>query len=247
MNYVNPAAEMQPNVFHKTFSSILYGHELGYNIYLPLDYEHSDERYPVVYHLHGWTDNESSHIGVMSDIYAARRAITVFPNSSPVIEDRENLPVEEMLISELIPLIDTNFRTVPTREGRALSGFSMGGGFAFYLAVKYPELFSSVTAYAGTYHHYFSTGLATVGADPVSAPDFYRTMMQDVPFDRSILQLVSKNAAQIRGQLEIRLHIGTEDVLYCDNEIMRLHLEVLDIPFRYKTFPGASHRLADIL
>lgn len=245
MKYINPPSKAPANIFHRTFYSRSFGHELGYNIYLPENYE-AGEDYPVHYHLHGWTNDESTDIWTMKDICRSRRTITVFPNNSPVIEDREDLPVEEMIIHELIPHIDSTYQTSTSREHRSISGFSMGGGMAFYLAVKYPELFSSVTAYAGTYHHYFST-MATVGADPAEAPTFYRTMTEDEPFEKSILQLVTRNAGLIRNRLDIRLHIGTEDVLYCDNEILRLHLEALDIPHTYRTFAGASHRLIDIL
>ena len=248
MEYINPPAETSENILHRTFYSTIYGRELGYCIYLPDGYETDRKRYPVHYHLHGWTDHESSHIKTMEPIYRGRDVITVFPNNSPVIEDREELPVEEMVIRELIPLIDENFRTVPTREGRTLSGFSMGGGMAFCWAVKYPELFSAVTAYAGTYHHYFHKDYPTVGVPAEKAPEIYRAMTEDAkPFDKSVLHLVKENVGQICGRLVIELHVGTEDVLYCDNEILRLHLESLQIPHCYKTFPGVSHRLSDIL
>jgi len=48
-------------------------------------------------------------------------------------------------------------------------------------------------------------------------------------------------------QMQISMHIGTKDVLYCDNEIFRLHLEKLGIPFEYRTFEGAEHNLTAIL
>lgn len=247
MKYINPPSKAPANIFHKTFYSRSFGHELGYNIYLPENYE-AGKNYPVHYHLHGWTNDESTDIWTMKDICRSRRAITVFPNNSPVIEDREDLPVEEMIIHELIPHIDSTYQTSTSREHRSISGFSMGGGMAFYLAAKYPELFSSVTAYAGTYHHYYHKDYATVGSDPQRASEIYRAMIQEnKPFEKSILQLVTKNADQLRDRLAISLHVGTVDVLYCDNEILRLHLESLHIPHEYQTFRGASHRLCDIL
>ena len=54
MNFNNPPAESPQNVFHKTFYSQLINHEIGYNIYLPPDYDTAEKRYPVTYHLHGW-------------------------------------------------------------------------------------------------------------------------------------------------------------------------------------------------
>lgn len=244
MHYVNPPAETPKNVTHHTFYCKLFGHELGYNVYLPDGYEAGSERYPVFYHLHGWTGNESSEIQTMYPVCCARNAITVFPNSSPVIEDREYLPVEEMLTQELIPLIDSLYRT----EGRSISGFSMGGGAAMVYGIKHPELFSSVTAYAGTYHHYFYyTDFRTVGAPIEKAAEFYQDLLNaDAPIEKNILKLVAQQTDAMR-KMQLSMHIGTKDVLYCDNEIFRLHLERLGIPVEYKTFEGAEHHLLSIL
>lgn len=249
MKYINPPAESPENVTHKTFYSRLYNHELGFNIYLPPDYDSGSEKYPSAYHFHGWTGDESSEIWTMENICKNRRAITVFPNSSPVIEDLENLPVESMILNELIPYIDKNYRTDASREGRSLSGFSMGGGFAFYCAVKYPDLFSSVTAYAGTYHHYYHKGSQTVGVEPEKAAGLYESMIKEKRDfeENNILCLTRQNAEKIRGNLHINLHVGTEDVLLCDNEILHLHLNSLNIPHEYRKFAGVSHELDKII
>ena len=248
MNFINSPKKLPENITHKTFFSKPFNHEIGYNIYLPPDYEDSGDMYPVAYHLHGWTGNESSELIPMEKVYRNRQVITVFPNSSPVIEDYEDLPVEFMLINELIPYIDEEYRTVATREGRSISGFSMGGGMAFYYAVKYPELFSAVTAYAGTYHHYYHRDSQTVGVEPEKAAELYREMMKEERYleEGNVLCLVRQNADKIRGELDINLHIGTKDVLYCDNEILRLYLDSLNIPHKYRKIYGVGHELDKI-
>jgi len=76
MQYANPPVHPPANVFHRTFDSPLAGHEIGYNIYLPPDYTSSGRRYPVFYHLHGWTGSESSEIEPMARICQSRDAIT---------------------------------------------------------------------------------------------------------------------------------------------------------------------------
>jgi enterochelin esterase-like enzyme len=154
-----------------------------------------------------------------------------------------------MLTGELIPHIDGAYRTVATREGRSISGFSMGAGMAFYYAVKYHEMFAAVTAYAGTYHHYYHKGSTTVGVEPEKAAELYREMMREERHleEGNVLCLVRQNADKIRGELDITLHIGTNDVLYCDNEILRLHLDSLSIPHEYRKFYGVGHELDKIL
>lgn len=240
------------SMIHEVFYSRIFGCNVGYNIYLPDGYEASGESYPVVYHLHGWQCDEYTDIGIMADICRSRNAITVFPNVTPV-PDADGALAEKMVIEELIPHIDGKYRTIPTREARSITGFSMGGGMAFAFAVKYHELFSGVTAYAGTYHHFYHPDYSTVGEPAEKAEGIYRAMMTEQKFDRalysrySIIELVMRNADAIRRRLNIVLHIGTDDILYCDNEIMRLHLEAMDIPHSYVRYEGAAHRLKDIL
>ena len=59
--------------------------------------------------------------------------------------------------------------------------------------------------------------------------------------------MVRKNADKIRGNLHIDIHVGTSDILFCDNEIMHLYLKSLNIPHEYKKFIGVKHDLDKIL
>lgn len=251
MNFVNPPAKSPTHVAHKTFYSHILRHDIGYNIYLPPEYKDGDEAYPVAYHIHGWKGNESSEIWPLEKVYKGRRAIAVFVNA---ISSEENYldalwQIEAVMLTELIPHIDGEYRTDTTRNGRMLSGFSMGGNMAFYYAVKHPELFGCVTAYAGTYHHLYHKGCATVGEAPEKAIALYEKMMREKRYleENNILHLVRQNAEKIRGKLQIALHIGTADVLFCDNEIMHRYLESLHIPHAYRKFEAVEHDLANIL
>lgn len=248
MKYINAIAEMPRNVFHHTFFSRAYGSELGYNVYLPPDYGDSDKRYPVAYHLHGWMGSESSEVWPMERVYGGGQVITVFPNSSPVIGDRDNLPVERMFINEFIPLIDAEYRTLADREHRSISGFSMGGGMAFNFAIRHLGLFSAVTAFAGTYHHYFHKGAQTVGAPNGSAPELYEAMIKERRYleEGNILCAIRQNAEKLRRDMRISMHIGVEDVLFCDNAIVHMYLNSLGIPHKYRVFRGAKHELDKI-
>ncbi|MCK5129951.1 MAG: hypothetical protein KAQ68_08870 [Clostridiales bacterium] len=249
MNFINPPKKSPQNVTHKTFFSQLYNHEIGYSIYLPPGYEENNDKYPVAYHLHGWRGNESSEVWPMEKAYENRRAITVFPNSSPVIDDIDSLPVEKMLIGELIPYIDEKYRTIPRGKNREISGFSMGGAMAFYCFVKHPELFASVTAYAGTFHHFFHKDSHTVGVAPEKATELYENMIREERYleKNNVLYFIRQNADKIRGNLQISIHVGTSDVLFCDNEIIHLYLDSLNIPHEYKKFDGVAHELDLIL
>jgi enterochelin esterase-like enzyme len=193
----------------------------------------------------------SSEIWPLEKVYKNRRAITVFVNA--VSSEDSYLDalwqIESMMIEELIPHIDGQYRTDPTPESRMLSGFSMGGNMAFYYAVKHPELFGSVTAYAGTYHHLYHKEYRTVGVAPEKAIELYEDMMREKWYleENNILCLVRQNAEKIRGKLKIDVHIGTADILFCDNEILHLYLDSLNIPHEYRQFEGIGHDLEKIL
>ena len=62
---------------------------------------------------------------------------------------------ESIIMEDVIPFIDANFRTIANRNGRAVEGFSMGGGGAMKLALEYSDQFCSTIAYSGgTYEEY---------------------------------------------------------------------------------------------
>lgn len=251
MSFINPPSETPQNITHKTFYSKILSHKVGYNIYLPPCYADSDEKYPVVYHLHGWTCNESSEIWPLEKTCRDRRAITVFANVISSEKDYLDalLQIEDILVNELIPHIDGQYRTDTTREGRALSGFSMGGNMAFYFAVKHHALFGAVTPYAGTYHHLYHKDANTVDVAPEKAAELYEGMIREKRHfeENNILSLVRQNAEKIRGKLNIKIHIGTADILFCDNEILHLYLDSLDIPHEYKVVDGIGHELDKIV
>jgi S-formylglutathione hydrolase FrmB len=60
---------------------------------------------------------------------------------------------EDFFFQEFIPYIDQNFRTVATKEGRAIAGLSMGGGGSVVYAQRHPEMFSACYSTSGLLDH----------------------------------------------------------------------------------------------
>lgn len=253
MNFTNPPISTPKYVTHKTFYSKMINTEIGYNIYLPHDYEESDKRYPVTYHLHGWQCNESSDIWTLEKVYKSKQAITVFANSGPTnggYRGDNELPVESIIINELIPHIDTKYRTAANCENRSISGFSMGGAGALYYAIKYPELFCSTTAYAGAHDFDLDIGEAfNIYATSEQTTDIYENIfLKDSKyFDNGIFYLLKQNKEKICDKLQIKIHVGTSDGLFCINEILHRYLNALNIPHEYKIFEGIDHELGKII
>lgn len=136
-----------------------------FRIYLPPGYETSDERYPVVFALHGWRQDYEqlgmmgSRLNALIEEGEARPMIIVYPDgdnafwgswyqSSPTIGDYEGY-----IASELVDYVDANYRTLADRESRGITGCSMGGDGAIHLAFKYPDVFSVAAPVSGLYDY----------------------------------------------------------------------------------------------
>ncbi len=121
-------------------------------IYLPPCYNvNTDQRYPVLYLLHGqtYTDAQWVRLGAPKDANQlilsgqAPPFIIVFP------DDRYwNLATEtgfgDRIVNVIIPYIDSNYRTIPDRQHRAIGGLSLGGGWAIHLGLTHYDLFSAM-------------------------------------------------------------------------------------------------------
>ena len=151
--------EVDPSSFQRyskdnVLSSKVLGVSVKYSIYFPASYNtDKDKRYPVVYMLHGIGDDNNSwngnylHANNKIDSWTEKGLgdmIYVFPQGySSYYCNRYDgtFSFMDMFVTELIPLIDKSFRTIPDKQHRAITGYSMGGFGAIALAEKHPELF----------------------------------------------------------------------------------------------------------
>jgi len=129
-----------------------------YSIYLPPSYEGSRRMYPVLYLLHGYTDDDSAwiHFGEMAqamDDGISRRDITpmivVMPDGGTswyVNNFDGSVRWEDYFIKELIPYVESRFRARPARDSRAVAGLSMGGYGALVQSMHHPEVFGACAA-----------------------------------------------------------------------------------------------------
>lgn len=148
-------------------SKILQDNRVGLNtersvkIYLPPGYGASGKRYPVVYYLHNfYTNNERLFAdGRLTALIERAFAASVVKEFILVAADYstamigslyENSPVSgrwlDYTTKELVPFVDSQFRTVPNRNSRAVVGNFFGGRGALKLAMIHPDIFSVVYA-----------------------------------------------------------------------------------------------------
>lgn len=134
------------------------------SVYLPPGYKKNPaRRYPVVYFLHGYTDDDAKFYGfakhwmnlvkVLDSVFAAKLApemIVVTPNAytrfqgSMYSNSITTGNWEDYIAQELVAYIDQHYRTIPRADSRGLTGHSMGGYGAFRIGEKYPGIFSSI-------------------------------------------------------------------------------------------------------
>jgi enterochelin esterase-like enzyme len=129
-------------------------------VYLPLSYtKNRNQRYPVMYFLHGYGAHAEAYTNLMwasdaADKTAAagtsKEMIIVFPDSYTLYNGSmySNSPTtgnwETFITEDLISYIDSHYRTIASRESRGLAGHSMGGYGTLRIGMKYPEVYAAI-------------------------------------------------------------------------------------------------------
>lgn len=114
------------------------------------------EQYPVIYLLHGaygyyhsWLEIKPDLPEIADDmgvIFVTPDALNSWYFDSPKLKD---FRYETFMIKELLPYIDSHYATIAHREGRAITGLSMGGHGALFLAMRHKELFGACGSMSG--------------------------------------------------------------------------------------------------
>ncbi|HEX9654834.1 MAG TPA: PQQ-binding-like beta-propeller repeat protein, partial [bacterium] len=124
----------------------LWGGKRDIRVYLPPNYEKQTERYPVIYVNYGDGAVESAKMPNTLDNLIGktiRPVIAVFITSASAYEYARSQrdAYAEMLAQELVPYIDKNYRTIASRDARAIMGYDEGAWSAFFTACKHPGVF----------------------------------------------------------------------------------------------------------
>lgn len=217
---------------YQTFHSVVLGQDASYLVWLPAGYAQQTNRYPVIYWLHGHGGNQRAGASTYVPHVEAAIKAGVLP---PVIVvcvngmgrghylDQANgkLPIESVIIKDLVPHVDQSYRTLATREGRVIEGFSMGGFGAGHLGFKYPELFGTVVINSGALRD-------ATWFDAAEHPK----------------QLARKNVDQLRHRTRIRLGCGALDDLLPANQELHEVLQQLGLEHPFVIVPDVPHNSA---
>ena len=143
--------------------SRVLGVSVKFNVYLPDGYGKAEKTYPVVYLLHGLTDDytawrERGGMRTVADeLISSGEAvpmIIVMPNAGgpdvhKIWNGYFNLPgwnYEDFFFGELVPGVESKYSCGGSKGQRAVMGLSMGGGGSVVYCQRHPDMFSSCYA-----------------------------------------------------------------------------------------------------
>jgi S-formylglutathione hydrolase FrmB len=212
---------------------------------LPAAYD-GNKALPVLYLLHGFSDTfrawltlppEKGLVGRLADQYGV---IIVMPDGgygswyldSPLDKTSQ---YETFVARELVAHVDGKYKTIPRREGRLITGLSMGGHGALYLAARHPDLYAAAGSIAGAVdvsnRGWFSQPIrewfVKLLGDPAQYPDRYR--------EHSVLYMTDRFKS---GNVKLIIDCGTKDFLFESNKALHAKLLEGGIPHDYTERPG---------
>ncbi len=162
--------EFNPAVPHGTvrehwYQSQSLGQRRSLHVYAPPGYDRSQKDLPVMYLLHGSGDNDATWTAlgranvILDNLLAQKKvkpmlvvmtdghAYVAPPGSNPTnaeVRARSMKAYESDLLSDVMPFVEKNYRTINQRGSRAIIGLSMGGGQSLTVGMNHPELFAWV-------------------------------------------------------------------------------------------------------
>lgn len=234
------------------FESKLVSYPVEYSVYLPADYEISNRSYPVLYLLHGYSDDETGWIqfGEANSIADKGIANGDFTSCIIIMPDGKvswyvnsfdgKDPWEDMFVKEFIPFIEKQYRIRPQKEFRAIAGLSMGGNGALLLAMRNTDLFSSCVAMSAgtftneeiladdTYDRYFGNIYGPKNKNAVS--DHWKA--------NSPLYLLESVDKEKLKSIRFYIDCGDDDFLYKGNSALHVKMRDLGIPHEYRIRQG---------
>ena len=232
--------------------------DVHFSICLPENYYDVQQSFPVVYLLHGFGDNETSWLEYGQISQYADKAVED-GEASPMIfvmpegfrtyyvnDYKGTFMYQDMFVLELVPYIDSLFRTIANRQHRAVMGYSMGGFGAMILHLKHPEIFGTAVPLSISIRtdEQYSTEDASgwddqwgrlfgepglKGVDRIT--EYYK---QNSPFH----VLAGMSAAEIK-KLNIYIDNGDKEQTLCrSNEELHILMRNMNIPHEFRVRDG---------
>lgn len=233
----------------KLNSKILKG-ERKFAVYLPPDYETSSRSYPVLYLLHGYTDDQTGWVQFGEVQHIADKAInegtatpmiiimpdadTGLPGYTNAISGNWNY--EDFFFEEFMPHVEGRFRIKKKKQFRAVAGLSMGGGGSFLYALHRPDLFSSaapLSAWMGPQTLEEMNDFAKRENMKFDGKNFNAFLERNNP-----LKLVDQTSKETLNSVRWYIDCGDDDFLYEANSLMHIKLRKKEVNHEFRIRDG---------
>lgn len=202
-------------------------------------------RYPVLYLLHGLSDDHTIWMRRTSiERYAAAKSLAVVMPAvaRSFYQDMAAGPRYWSFLSEELPALMQSFFPIATeREQTFATGLSMGGYGALRLGLALPERFAAVASFSGALD---VVKRCRAGGPPGSRINraeleaIYGRELQVEGTSADLWSLSQKVAAGSGPKPALYLSCGTEDELLPESRAFRDHLESVKLPVTYRESPG---------
>ncbi|RDC64950.1 alpha/beta hydrolase [Adhaeribacter pallidiroseus] len=200
--------------------------------------------YPVLYLLHGYSGNFRDWLTkvpdktVLTSLADQYQMIIVTPDGgfgswyldSPLDKASQ---YETFITKELVQEVQTKYRTITTREGRFISGLSMGGHGALYLSARHPDLYLAAASMSG------ALDIASIQGDLVKSMETLlgqKAQNYEKFAQNSVVNMVPQLKA---SPVKILFDCGVDDFLIESNRELHRRLVVEKVPHEYIERPGA--------
>lgn len=209
-------------------------------VILPETYQSQNKNFPVLYLLHGAYGDYTNWITKVPEIkdYAnLYNMIIVCPDGHPFSWYLDS-PVdksfryETYISKELITVVDKKYKTIKSTKGRGITGLSMGGHGAFYLAFKHPDIYGATGSMSGgmnfiPFAHKKNYELANRLGSYDEFPDNWKNNT-----------IINMTDLVVGKNLKIIFDCGIDDFLYKTNIELHKKMVAQKIPHDYTERPG---------
>lgn len=204
----------------------------------PDGYKKKNKSFPVVYLLHGYSGNYSNWIQRVPQLQQhadTYEVLIVCPDGgysswyldSPV---DSSMRYETYIGSEVPAYIDVHYRTIKKREGRAITGLSMGGHGGLFLGLRHADLFGACGSMSGGVDLYSTRNkfdLVKRVGDSITHAENWKNL--------SVTHVVEQYP---RDSVAIIIDCGVDDFFYDINRQLHQKMVGLKIPHDYIERPG---------
>ncbi len=238
--------------------SKITGYAVNYSVYLPPCYETSQRAYPVVYLLHGYSDNETAWVQFGEVNYTLDKAIEeglvppmiiIMPNAKVtwyVNNHSGSDRYEDMIFEEFIPFVEKQYRIRSQKEFRAVSGLSMGGNGSLVWALKHPDMFSACAAFSAAVYtndemkYHLNKGNKDWFIPIYGNLDKKGNLPQHW-LNYNVLEMIDKLPVNQLNRVKFYIDCGDDDFLYKGNAALHVAMRNKNVKHQFRIRDGAHN------